>query len=1159
MRIRSLGLKRYGKFTDATIDFGDRAASAQDLHVVYGPNEAGKSTAMAAFLDLLYGIGAQSRFNFLHPYPTMRIEAETELKDGARKLARIKRPQNSLLDTADQPIPEAILLGELGGVDRPSYQTMFCLDDETLEAGGESILASKGDLGQLLFSASAGLADLSTRLGKAQAEADTFFRKGKRSGELADLKATLATLKAKREEIDTLASDYARLATERDDAAAKYDDAVKQRGRTQARIEEIQRLLSAAPRLATLRTLRQEEAPLAALPEAPEHWAIDLPDLMTRETELATQARTAAETVAQLTTELDLLVVDKAACAIQGQIELLVELRARHVTAEKDLPGRRLQLGGAEQVVAGLLTRIGRPDELAPEKLLLATSVTGPLRDLIEKRSGVEAALVSARNEAENAREALEVALEQISQLGTERDEDASRALAVAVAASRLFEEAGSRRTAIRVHDDRSEEFADRLLELRPWQGDQNALLSLSTPGGEEIESWASRDGELLKALSLGQADVDRLGDEIERLDAKIAELEASAGVVSDSEAAEVRSAREAAWSAHSTRLDAGTAAAFESAMRRDDIVSELRIGHSVSVAEINGALLDRAGAKVALDQATRRQAARLSQRQAIAGEVAATIRNMGGGLGEEMGHASLKIWLEKRKRAIETRERLAIAERDLRQTQADTLASRDRLAKALQAAQVKFDFEDDIPALLAAGQLALDRDAAAQGHRKAVEDLRRDVKAREAKLTEATSAESAWIAAWRAVCGGCWLAEADETPELGMVRETLDAVAELAPALDKKIEFVDRIAKMERDQALFATEVKKLASDLDLASRPTDIVQLCQMVQDSAAHAATTLARQTETESRLNEAKEKSRLIAEDLALINARKLEMIKHFNVASLTEVDSCLRKLSRKQELSDRLAEAKAEILEALEVETIEDAEAKLDALDRSALEAEREEQKTRFQDEDRRIQDLFSVHSKAKDSIDRVGGDAAVAQIEEQRRTILLAIEDKAMAHLRLRLGAAAAEKALRAYRDRHRSSMMKRASESFSLISRGAYSGLVTQPKGESEILIATGKDGSSKIASELSKGTRFQLYLALRVAGYHEFARAHAPAPFLADDIMETFDDFRAEEAFRLLAGMSTVGQVVYFTHHRHLCDIAKAVAPGVIIHNLETEPRGV
>jgi uncharacterized protein YhaN len=146
MRIRKLGLRRYGKFTDGVIDFGERSAGAPDLHIVYGPNEAGKSTAMSACMDLFYGIHHQSRFNFLHPYPTMRIEAELEIFGTVRSFSRIKLPHNSLLDDAGNTVADAMLLGELGGLDRNAYQTMFCLDDETLEAGGESILASKGDL-----------------------------------------------------------------------------------------------------------------------------------------------------------------------------------------------------------------------------------------------------------------------------------------------------------------------------------------------------------------------------------------------------------------------------------------------------------------------------------------------------------------------------------------------------------------------------------------------------------------------------------------------------------------------------------------------------------------------------------------------------------------------------------------------------------------------------------------------------------------------------------------------------------------------------------------------------------------------------------------------------------------------------------------------------
>ena len=130
--------------------------------------------------------------------------------------------------------------------------------------------------------------------------------------------------------------------------------------------------------------------------------------------------------------------------------------------------------------------------------------------------------------------------------------------------------------------------------------------------------------------------------------------------------------------------------------------------------------------------------------------------------------------------------------------------------------------------------------------------------------------------------------------------------------------------------------------------------------------------------------------------------------------------------------------------------------------------------------------------------------------------------------------------------------MMAQASEAFRTISRGAYTGLSTQPDKESEVLIGLTAGGGSKVAPEMSKGARFQLYLALRVAGYYEFTQSREPVPFIADDILETFDDFRAEEAFRLFGEMASVGQVIYLTHHRHLCQIAKEVCPGVTVHEL-------
>ena len=65
--------------------------------------------------------------------------------------------------------------------------------------------------------------------------------------------------------------------------------------------------------------------------------------------------------------------------------------------------------------------------------------------------------------------------------------------------------------------------------------------------------------------------------------------------------------------------------------------------------------------------------------------------------------------------------------------------------------------------------------------------------------------------------------------------------------------------------------------------------------------------------------------------------------------------------------------------------------------------------------------------------------------------------------------------------------------------------------------------------------------------------ARGEASAGAIADDIMETFDHFRAEEALRLFAEMGRVGQVIYFTHHQHLAEIATAVRPEARVHELK------
>lgn len=157
MRLGRLDLTRYGKFTGHSLDFGERVQGRPDFHIVYGLNEAGKSTAFSAFLDLLYGIEERSRYGFLHAYGAMEIGAALDIDGHRHELRRVKQRSGSLRDASGHPIGEGLLGGALAGLSRAAYRMMFSLDDQTLEDGGNAILDSKGISASCCFQPAPGL------------------------------------------------------------------------------------------------------------------------------------------------------------------------------------------------------------------------------------------------------------------------------------------------------------------------------------------------------------------------------------------------------------------------------------------------------------------------------------------------------------------------------------------------------------------------------------------------------------------------------------------------------------------------------------------------------------------------------------------------------------------------------------------------------------------------------------------------------------------------------------------------------------------------------------------------------------------------------------------------------------------------------------------
>ena len=73
-----------------------------------------------------------------------------------------------------------------------------------------------------------------------------------------------------------------------------------------------------------------------------------------------------------------------------------------------------------------------------------------------------------------------------------------------------------------------------------------------------------------------------------------------------------------------------------------------------------------------------------------------------------------------------------------------------------------------------------------------------------------------------------------------------------------------------------------------------------------------------------------------------------------------------------------------------------------------------------------------------------------------------------------------------------------------------------------------------------MGTGTADQLHIALRIASIVDYLRRAPPLPFIADDLFINFDDERAAAGFQVLGQLAEKTQVLFFTYHQHLVDIA-------------------
>src|SRR5437867_954626 len=170
MKFLEINLLAYGHFTNRPLAF---PSGGPNLHIIYGRNEAGKSTFLRAITGVLYDIEVQTRDDFIHAKPDLRIGARLQHSSGAESafVRKKGKPGTTLLDSSGRPMDESQLKSWLSIPDRDLFRHMFGLSHEQLRAAGEALADAEDDAGRMLFGAALDGTSLQQTLERMEGEA----------------------------------------------------------------------------------------------------------------------------------------------------------------------------------------------------------------------------------------------------------------------------------------------------------------------------------------------------------------------------------------------------------------------------------------------------------------------------------------------------------------------------------------------------------------------------------------------------------------------------------------------------------------------------------------------------------------------------------------------------------------------------------------------------------------------------------------------------------------------------------------------------------------------------------------------------------------------------------------------------------------------------
>ncbi len=1167
MRIKRLELAAFGPFTGRVLDFDTLLPG---LHVVHGPNEAGKSSAMRGLQALLFGFHPRTDDNFLHPYDQLLVGGLLCREDGSElAFRRRKKIRNDLFDAADNPLPADALAPFLQGLGQDVFTRMYGIDHETLVLGGQGILDQQGEAGQALFAAGAGFASLKSVLDGLDGEADALFRPRATSREIPQSLSRYKELQSRLRAVSLSGQEWLRHSRALSEAEEELAGLMQRRRELDRELKRLERLGRALPVLGERRLLREKLDALGEVVELPGDFASRRRDLEERRGTLRVRLDAAQSRLAELRESQAGSGFNRGVIEHAEDIENLHQRLGAYRKGQEDRPGLEGLRRGSKTEAAHLLRRV-RPglgvDQA--ESLRPGLGKRKSVQSLAQRHEAVTQAVRQAELRLAELRRELDGRTAELESMGHGADTTSLlQALDAARRAGDLDEELRSRRAeAQRLR----EACLAALGRLGLWSGPLEDVEKLALPLAEtvnEFEVALQRVDEELRRLGQEEA---RTVQTLESLKRDLRAIEHAAEVPSEADLAACRQRREDGW-----RL------LRRSWVDGEDVGEESR-GYAAGQAlpDVYEHWVQRADRTA---DRMYREADRVQKHaQLLAGIESAeaaleTLRTGALAAGEERAHL-LAGW----------REHWACSDidplgpREMRAWLSDFLVLRRQVAELggmLSGLSVRQERRDELREMLRRELIDVGRGPVPDGEdlapvlRRAasaaealgadrvrrdtlagtVADLKASAEKASLVLEDARNREEEWRAAWNESMEFLGLPGGASPVEAG---DYVDTVQECLARLDQEEVLRKRIAGIDRDAAVFEDNVRELcrlvAPDAAGLDAPLAVARLKALLA-RAEKERTVLAR-LEEDSR--KAGEEVRLLTGELAVAEEALAVLRSEARVDDDEGMAEAERRFAAWTELVRRLDEVESNLARVAEGGGIDDLEAMAAGQDADGLPGRMDELRRELRETvEPRLQTLSECIGQEKSELSRMDGGDAAARVADEMQEVLAGLGRMTERFIQLRVASGVLRAEIERYRAANQDPLLAIASDLFRDLTLGSFAALRADiDENDKPVLLGLRPGGERVRVEGMSSGTRDQLYLALRLASLTWRARSTEPMPFIVDDILINFDEKRSQATLEALAGMVDRTQVILFTHQAHIAELARGLGKGdrVFVHGL-------